>query len=129
MNPNRRCLPAPVASLRKHRSRRNAATITTLRPQVMPYITTRFLETEQSNCQRACRGTTEQAAPRILPRRHRAEYRSPVGQHRQALKQPGPPRNFGAACALLQELPTILPQDLPDDIDPVSPRAPGGREN
>ena len=95
----------------------------------MPYIAARFLETEQSTCQRGCCGTTEQAAPHFLPRRHRAEYLSPVRQHRQALKQPGPPRNFEAACAMRQELPTIVPSDLPDDIDPVSPRAPGRREN
>ena len=109
MNPNRRCLSAPVALLRKHRPRRNAAAIATLRPQVLPHIAARFLESEQSTCQRTCCGTTEQAAPRFLPRRHRAEYPSPVGQHRQALKQPGPPRNFGAACAMRQELPTIVP--------------------
>ena len=106
MNPKRCCLSAPVASLRKHRPRRSAATITTLRPQVMTYIAACFLESEQSTCPRGCCGTTEQAAPRFLPRRHRAGYRSPVGQHRQALKQPGPPRNFRAACAMRQELRT-----------------------
>ena len=82
MNPNRRCLSAPVASLWKHRPRRNAATITTLRPQVLPHIAARFLETKQSTCQRACSGTTEQAAPSFIPRGHRAEYRLSVGHHR-----------------------------------------------
>ena len=82
MNPNRHRFPASVASLRKHRPRRNAATITTLRPQVLPYIAARVLESEQSTRQRACCGTTEEAAPRFLPRGHRAEYRSPVGHHR-----------------------------------------------
>ena len=77
MNPNGHRFPAPVASLRKHRPRWNAATITTLRPQVLPYIAARILEPEQSPCQRACCGTTEEAAPRLLPRGHRAEYRSP----------------------------------------------------
>ena len=93
MNPNRRCFPAPVASPRKHRPRRNAATVTTLRPQVLPYIAARFLESKQSTCQRAWSGTTEQAASRFLPRGHRAGYRSPVWHHWQALKQPGPPPN------------------------------------
>ena len=64
--------------------------------------------------------------PRFLPRRHQAEYRPPVRHYRQAPKQPGPPRNFGAVCAMRQELPTVVPQDLPDDINPVLPRAPGG---
>ena len=82
MNPNRRRLSAPVALLCEHGPRRNAPTITTLRPQVLPHITTRFLETEQSTCQRACSGTTEQAAPRFIPRGHRAEYRLSVGHHR-----------------------------------------------
>ena len=59
MNPNGHRLPAPVASLRKHRPRWNAATITALRPQVLPYIAARVLEPEQSPCQRACCGTTE----------------------------------------------------------------------
>ena len=59
MNSNCRCLSALVASLRKHRSRRNAATITTLRSQLLPYIAARVLESEQSTRQRACCGTTE----------------------------------------------------------------------
>ena len=129
MNPNGHRFPAPVASLRKHRPRWNAATITTLRPQVLPYIAARVLEPEQSPCQRACCGTTEEAAPRLLPRGHRAEYRSSVGHLRQALKQPGPPRHLGAARAMRQELPTVVPQDLPDDTNPVLLRAPGGSQN
>ena len=125
MNPNGHRLPAPVASLRKHRPRWNAATITALRPQVLPYIAARVLEPEQSPCQRACCGTAEEAAPRLLPRGHRAEYRLSVGHLRQALKQPGPPRHLGAARAMRQELPTVVPQDLPDDNNPVLLRAPG----
>ena len=82
MNPNRRRLPAPVALLWEHGPRRDAATITTLRAQVVPHITTRFLETVQSTCQRACSGTIEQATPRFIPRGHRAEYRLSVGHHR-----------------------------------------------
>ena len=82
MNPSRRRLSAPVALLWEHGPQQNAATITTLRPQVLPHITARFLETEQSTCQRACSGTTKQAAPRFIPRGHRAEYRSSVGHHR-----------------------------------------------
>ena len=82
MNPNRRRLSAPVALVWEHRPRRNAATTTTLRPQVLPHITARFLETEQRTCQRACGGTAEQAAPRFLPRRYQAEYRLSVGHHR-----------------------------------------------
>ena len=82
MNPNRRRFSAPVATLWKHRPRRNVATITTLRPQVLPHIAARFLETEQSTCQRACCGTAEQAASRFIPRGYRAEYRLSVGQHR-----------------------------------------------
>ena len=82
MNPNRRRLPAPVALLWEHGPRRNAATITTLRPQVVPHITACFLETEQTTRQRTCCGTTEQATPRFIPRGHRAEYRLSVGHHR-----------------------------------------------
>ena len=82
MNPNRRRLSAPVALLWEHGPQRNAATITTLRTQVLPHITARFLETQQSTCKRARSGTTEQAAPRCIPRGHRAEYRLSVGQHR-----------------------------------------------
>ena len=82
MNPNRRRLSAPVALLWEHKPRRNAATITTLRPRVLPHITARLLETEQSTCQRASSGTTEQAAPRFIPRGHRAECRLSIGYHR-----------------------------------------------
>ena len=82
MNPYRPRLPAPVALLWKHRPRRNAVTIKTLRPQVLPHIAACFLETEQRTCQRACRGTTEQAAPRFIQRGHQAEYRLPAGHHR-----------------------------------------------
>ena len=82
MNPNRRCLPAPVALLWEHGPRRDAAIITALPPQVLPHITTRFLETEQSTRERACSGTIEEAAPRFIPRGHRAEYRLSVGHHR-----------------------------------------------
>ena len=53
MNPNRRRFPAPVALLWEHRPRRDTAVITALRPQVLPHITARFLETEQSTRQRA----------------------------------------------------------------------------
>ena len=82
MNPNRRHLPAPVALLWEHGQQRDAAIITALQPQVLPHITARLLETEQSTCQRACSGTTEQAAPRFIPRGHQAEYRLSVGHHR-----------------------------------------------
>ena len=82
MYPNRRRLSAPVALQREHRPRRDAAATTALRPQVLPHITTRLLETEQSTRQRSCSGTTEQAASRFFPRGHRAEYRLPVGHHR-----------------------------------------------
>ena len=67
MNPNRRRLPVAVALLWEHGP---------------PHITARFLETEQSTRQCACSGTIEQAAPRFIPRGHRAEYRLSVGQHR-----------------------------------------------
>ena len=73
MNPNRRRLLAPVALLWKQGPRRDAAIITALRPQVLSHITARFLETEQSTRHRACSGTTEQAAPRFIPRGHRAD--------------------------------------------------------
>ena len=82
MNPNRRRLPAPVALLWEHRPRRDAAIITALRPQVLPHITARFVETEQSTRQCACSGTSEHAAPRFIPRGQRAEYRLSVGHHR-----------------------------------------------
>ena len=82
MNPNRRLLPVPVALLWEHGPRRDAASITALRPQVLPHITARLLETEQSTRQCACSGTTEQAASRFIPCGHRAEYRLSVGHHR-----------------------------------------------
>ena len=82
MNPDRRRLHASVALLWEQGPRRDAAIITALRPQVLPHITARFLETEQGTRQRACSGTTEHAAPRFMPRGHRAEYRLPVGHHR-----------------------------------------------
>ena len=81
MNANRRRLPAPVALLWEHGPRRDAATITAVRKQILPHITARLLETEQRICQRACSGRTEQAAPRFIPRGHRAEYRLAAGNH------------------------------------------------
>ena len=82
MYPNRRRLPAPVVLMWEHGPRRDAAIIIALRPQVLPHITARFLEPEQSTRQRSCSGTTEQAAPRFIPPGHRAEYRLSVGHHR-----------------------------------------------
>ena len=82
MNPNRRRLSAPVALLWEHGPERDAAIITALRPQVLPHIAARFLETQQSTCQHACSGTTEQAAPRFIARGHRAEYRLSARHHR-----------------------------------------------
>ena len=53
MNSNRRPLPAPVALLWEHGLPRDGDIITALRPQVLPHITARFLDTEQSTCQHA----------------------------------------------------------------------------
>ena len=83
MSSNRRRFPAPVALLLEHKPRRDAAVITALRPQVLPHIIARFLETEQSACQGARRGTTEQVAPRFIPCGHRAEYRLSVGHSKK----------------------------------------------
>ena len=56
--------------------------LTALRPQVLPHLTARFLQTEQITCQRACSGSTEQAAPRFILHGHQAEYRLSVGHQR-----------------------------------------------
>ena len=128
MYPNRHRLPAPVALQREHRPRRDAAATTALQPQVLPHNTARLLEAKQSTRQRLCSGTIEKASSRFLPRGHRAEYRLSVRHHRQALKQPGPPGHLVAVCAVRQELLAIVVHDLPDDINPVRPRAPGERE-
>ena len=129
MHPYRRRLPAPAASQREYRSRRDAAAFTALRPQVMPHITACLLVAKQRSRQRACRGAIEQAWSRFFPCGHRAENWLSARNHREVLQQPGPPHHLEAVQAVRQELPAIALYDLPDGTYSGQPRAPGRREN